>query len=113
MAGKKVIQEISEEDFSQFVNSEQKTLVIVDFFASWCGPCVMMAPVLDKLAEKYQGKVKFLKLEVDNAPKLSNKYEISSIPCIVFFEKGEEVDRLVGAVGSGTLDEKISDYLRL
>jgi thioredoxin 1 len=113
MTGKKVVQEITEDNFSEFVNSEQKNLVIVDFFASWCGSCVMMAPVLDKLAEKYQGKVKFLKLDVDNAPKLSQEYEISSIPCIVFFQAGEEVDRVVGAVGSGTLDEKIGDYLRL
>ena len=73
----------------------------------------MMAPTIERLAEKYQNKVKFCKLDVDNAPKLSQEYEISSIPCIVFFKDGEEVDRITGSISEDLLTEKISDYLRL
>jgi thioredoxin 1 len=109
---KERVQEISEKDFSKIINSKKENLVIIDFFAEWCMPCVMMAPVFARLAEKYS-QVKFAKINVDDAPKLSQEYEISSIPCIVFFKDGEEVDRIIGGVNEDVLIEKIQDYLRL
>ena len=72
----------------------------------------MMAPVIERLAEK-NPSVKFAKINVDDAPKLSQEYEISSIPCIVFFQDGKEVDRLVGSQAQDIFQEKISDYMSL
>jgi len=106
------VQEITENDFSKIINSKKENLVIVDFFAEWCMPCVMMGPVFHRLAGKFE-KVKFAKINVDDAPALSQKYRISSIPCIVFFKDGAEVDRVVGGVGEDILIEKIQDYLLL
>jgi len=109
---KEFVQEITEKDFSSIIKNKKENLVIVDFFAEWCMPCVMMGPVFHRLSEKYK-QVKFVKINVDDAPKLSQEYEISSIPCIVFFKDGEEVDRVIGGVSEDILTEKISDYLLL
>jgi thioredoxin 1 len=109
---KEQVQEISQSEFSGVIGDKKKNLVIVDFFAEWCMPCVMMGPVFQRLSEKYD-KVRFVKINVDDASKLAQEYEISSIPCIVFFKDGEEVDRVVGGVSEDLLVEKINDYLRL
>ena len=109
---KEAVQEITESEFSKIINDKKKNLAIVDFFAEWCMPCVVMGPVFQRLSEKYP-QVKFAKINVDDASKVSGEYEISSIPCIVFFKDGEEVDRIVGGVSEDLLNEKISDYLRL
>ena len=109
---KEVVSELTQTNFSELINNKKDYLVIVDFFAEWCFPCTMMAPVIERLAQK-NPKVKFAKINVDDAPILANKYEISSIPCLVFFKDGEEVDRVIGGVSEDLLDEKISDYLNL
>lgn len=75
-----------------------KEPVLVDFFATWCGPCHAMAPVLDQLALEQAGRVRVLKLDVDQAPELAREHRISSIPCLVLYKDGREVDRIVGAV---------------
>lgn len=72
--------------------------VLVDFFATWCGPCRALAPALDELAIDLAGKTKVVKVDVDQAPDLANRYGISSIPCLVVFKGGREVGRLVGAL---------------
>jgi len=82
-------------------------LVMVDFFATWCGPCKMMAPSIDKLAEVYKGKVKMGKLDVDENPEVSGQYEIQSIPTIIFFKNGEMVDKLIGFQSEEALKNKI------
>ncbi len=112
MAKKGAVFEITESEFSKIINDKKTPLVIVDFFAEWCMPCVMMGPVFERLAEKNNG-AKFCKLNVDDAPEAAQQYEISSIPCIVFFKDGKEVDRLIGGRSEDALQEKISDYLRL
>lgn len=101
---------LTEAEFSKAINDKKASLIIVDFFAEWCGPCVMMGPVFAKLSEE-NSKVKFCKINVDDAPKVSEQYEVSSIPCIIFFQEGKEVDRVIGAVSQDTLQEKINDYL--
>ncbi len=111
MAKKESVIELTEASFSSAINDKKMPLVIVDFFAVWCGPCVMMAPVIERLAQK-NPKVKFCKINVDDAPKRSEEYEISSIPCLVFFKDGEEVDRIVGSLAEDLLKEKISDYMK-
>jgi len=109
MPKKEIVSEITESEFSKIINNKEKNLVIVDFFAEWCMPCVVLSPVIERLAEKFP-KVKFAKINVDGAPKLSQEYEISSIPCIIFFKDGKVVDMVVGAVNERILEEKISDY---
>jgi thioredoxin 1 len=79
--------------------------VLIDFFADWCGPCQVMAPIIERIAQKYP-KVKFAKINVDDAQEISTKYEISSIPCFVFFKDGEEVDRVIGGFGQDIFEEK-------
>lgn len=71
--------------------------VLVDFSASWCGPCRFVAPVIDKLAEDYDGKVKVVKLDIDDAPEVTQEFGIRGVPTFVFFRDGEEIDRWVGA----------------
>ena len=102
---------LNENDFNSFVNDKKKNLVIVDFFAEWCGPFQIMSGVIEKLAEK-NPNVSFAKINVDENPKLSEEYEISSIPCVVFFQDGKEVDRLIGGRGPEPFQEKIDDYLK-
>lgn len=86
------------------------SLAIVDFYADWCGPCKMMAPIIEELAEEYNGTVKIGKLDVDNSPETSAKYRVMSIPTILFIKNGEVVDTIVGAVPKATLVEKIEAH---
>lgn len=87
---------ITESEFDEVVlNSDIP--VFVDFFATWCGPCKMMSPILDQVSEEHQN-VKFAKIDVDEAERLAVKYGISSIPCMIYFKNGQETDRVVGAV---------------
>jgi len=74
--------------------------VMVDFYAPWCGPCKMMAPTVEKLSEEYSGKVKIGKLNVDESTEISSKYEIQSIPTIIFYKGGEVVDKMIGFQGA-------------
>jgi len=85
--------------------------VVVDFWAAWCGPCRMITPLVDKLAEKYQGKVKFGKLNVDENHEISAKYNVMSIPMLIFFKGGKQVDSSVGAVPESTLKPKVEALL--
>ncbi len=88
---------IGAEEFEQEVLRAMEP-VLVDFYATWCGPCRALAPTLDELAGDLAGRARVLKLDVDEAPELARRYGISSIPCLVVFKGGREVGRLVGAV---------------
>ena len=85
-------------------------LAIVDFYADWCGPCKMMAPIVDELSKEYEGTVKIGKLDVDTATKYTAQYRVMSIPTILFFKNGEVVDTVVGAVSKAVLEEKINAH---
>ena len=103
--------ELTEEEFNEIISNGHK-LVVTDFFADWCMPCVMMGPVIEQLAEeKSMKEVKFVKINVDDNPSLSQKYKISSIPCLVIFKKGKEVGRIIGGQPKEVLEEKIKAYL--
>jgi thioredoxin 1 len=82
-------------------------LAVVDFWAPWCGPCVQMAPALDAFAEANQGKVRVFKLDVDDNPKTAERYEIRSIPTVIFFRDGEEVYVSRGAMSQTQLQEQL------
>ena len=86
--------------------------VLVDFWAPWCGPCQIVAPVIEEIAENYQGKLKVVKVNVDENPRLSASYQILSIPTLIMFKSGQPVDSAVGALSKNKLISFISPYLR-
>ena len=83
--------------------------VLVDFWAAWCGPCKMIAPLIDELAKEYAGKMKIGKVDVDSSPKVATEYGIMSIPTIVFFKNGKVMNQLVGAANKSELKRKIEE----
>ena len=91
------------------INSRQP--VLIDFWAVWCGPCLMVAPIMEELAGEYAGKVKVGKLDVDNNPQTAMRYAVRSIPTILLFKNGEVVDTVVGAVPKGHLQKVIEKHL--
>ena len=93
MAGN--IKNVGETDFKSVVLDSQKP-VLVDFWAVWCGPCRMVAPIVDELSEEYKGKMEFTKLNVDEAPKIASSYSVMSIPTIIIFKGGKPVEQVVG-----------------
>lgn len=86
-------------------------LAMVDFWAAWCGPCRMVAPVVEQLASEYAGQLKVGKLDVDAAQQTAMRYNIRSIPSILFFKDGKHVDTVVGAVPKPMLERKIQEHL--
>lgn len=86
-------------------------LVMVDFWAVWCGPCKMIAPTVEELAKEYAGRVKVCKLDTDESPEVAGRYKIMGIPTIMFFKQGQKVDQVVGAVPKTQLKSKIDSLL--
>jgi thioredoxin 1 len=85
--------------------------VLVDFWAAWCGPCKMLAPVVEKVAAANAGKAKFVKLNTDENPQLAAEYQVSGIPCLILFKGGKPVDRIVGYVSESTISSMLSKHV--
>jgi thioredoxin 1 len=101
---------VTDSTFQELVlNSEVP--VLVDFWAPWCGPCRMVAPVVDEIAEQYSDKVKVVKLNTDENPNTASQYGIRSIPTLMIFKGGQRVDMVVGAVPKTTLANTLEKYL--
>lgn len=86
-------------------------LVMVDFWATWCGPCKIVAPVVEELAQEYAGKVNFAKVNTDENPDLASRYNIRGIPTLIFYKDGKVLDQIVGAVPKAQLKSKIDTFL--
>ena len=85
--------------------------VLVDFWADWCGPCKMIAPTVDKIAEKYKGRLKVVKIDTDDNPNIAAQYDVSGIPCLILFKSGAPVDRIVGWVPEQHLSAMVEKHL--
>ncbi|WP_200762726.1 thioredoxin [Nitrosophilus alvini] len=96
---------------SNFDSTIKDGVVLVDFWAPWCGPCRMIAPVIDELAEEYEGKAKICKVNTDEEQDIAIRYGIRSIPTILFFKDGELVDQMVGAASKQAFKEKLDSLL--
>ena len=101
--------EITDSNFNEIITKND--VVLVDFWAEWCGPCRMIAPMIEELASEYAGKAVIGKLDVDNNQESSIKFGVRSIPTLLVFKNGEMVDRHVGAVPKETLSSSISSNL--
>ena len=85
--------------------------VLVDFWAEWCGPCKMIAPILDEVAQEHAGKLKIAKLNVDDNPEIARRFSVMSIPTLIVFRDGQEAARIIGAKGKGQLVQELNAFL--
>jgi thioredoxin 1 len=102
--------EVTDTNFATVIEGGEG-LAIIDFWAAWCGPCRMVAPVVEQLAAEYQGRLKVGKLDVDANQHIAARFNIRSIPSILFFKDGKHVDTVVGAVPKAMLERKIQEHL--
>lgn len=109
MASDKVVQ-ITDDNFDEQV-IKKKGLILVDFWAEWCGPCRMIAPILDELAEEYEGQVTIAKLNVDENRQSSTRFNIRSIPTLLFFKDGAQVEQIIGASSKSAIKAKVQQHL--
>lgn len=104
------ISQLTEATFSEEVNSSELP-VLVDFWAEWCTPCKMIAPILEELSSENAGKIKIAKVDVDANPALARQFDVMSIPTLLVFKDGVPERRIVGAKGKAQLVEEIAEYL--
>jgi len=102
--------DVSQSTFQADVLASDKP-VLVDFWAPWCGPCKMLAPVVEKVASSMSDRVSFVKLNTDEAPSLAGEYHVSGIPCLILFKGGQAVDRIVGFVNESTITSMLNKHL--
>ncbi len=102
---------VDDSNFDQMV-LQADIPVLVDFWAAWCGPCRMVAPVVEELAQEYEGKISFTKVDVDQNPKTASRYGIMSIPTLLLFKKGEPVSHIVGFRPKAELKQSLDAALK-
>lgn len=100
---------LDDSNFFQTIN--KFTLLLVDFWAPWCGPCRMMSPLIDQIGKEYMGKLVVGKVNVDENPTISRQFEISSIPTLILFKKGQAVNKIIGSVSKNKIDEMVRIHL--
>ena len=102
------VPELTNGEFEEFA---KEGFVLIDFFADWCMPCLMMAPVIDEMSEKFKGKIKFGKVNIDENQELAQKFEVSSIPNFIFFKDGKKVEQFIGGMGGDDFEDKLNQLL--
>ena len=100
---------VTDKTFGETIAATTPTLV--DFWAEWCGPCKMIAPILEQIAQEQAGKIRIAKLNVDDNPDIARRFDVMSIPTLIVFQDGQPAKRLVGAKGKGQLLEELSDFI--
>lgn len=110
MAENAVLLKITDENFATEVE-QSEGLVMIDFWAVWCGPCRIIAPIVEQLAKDYEGKIRVGKLDVDANQRTATRFNVRSIPSVLFFRDGKLVDTVVGAVPRPALERKIESHL--
>ena len=100
----------TEDSFETEVLKSDK-VALVDFFADWCGPCKIMAPIVEQLAEEYEGQAVIGKLNIDDEPFVASRYRVLSIPTLMFFKDGKEVERIVGATDKAEVEAKLKAHI--
>ncbi|OGJ21103.1 thioredoxin [Candidatus Pacearchaeota archaeon RBG_13_36_9] len=110
VANNDLAMDISEKEFEETI-SNPNGLTVVDFYAEWCMPCLMIAPVIEELAAKFT-KIKFARVNIDENHSLSSKFDVSSIPCLILFKSGHEIDRIIGALPEEVIEEKIRKHIK-
>ncbi|MGE5630360.1 MAG: thioredoxin [Caulobacteraceae bacterium] len=106
----KNVQTVNQQNFDNEVLKSDKP-VLVDFWAAWCGPCRMVSPVIDQIAEEFEGKVKIAKVNVDENPELAGKYDIMSIPSVFLFNNGRKVDGIIGARPKQVFEDMVKRHI--
>lgn len=101
---------LTDDDFAQEIERHQG-VAMVDFWATWCGPCQVVAPIVEQIAKEYDGKVKVAKLDVDENQRTTMRFNVRSIPSILFFKDGKHVETVVGAVPKAYLVEKLARHV--
>ena len=107
------ITHVTDANFQDEVLNEKDKAVLVDFWAEWCGPCRMLAPVIEAMDKKYEGSLKVCKLDTDANPEIAQKYQITGIPCCIVFKNGEEASRIVGYRSESAMESDLSQYIKI
>lgn len=94
------------------IEKSKYSLLVVDFWAAWCGPCKMISPIIEQLAEQYAGKIVFGKVNVDENPHISQRFGIQSIPTLMIVKEGQVIDVMIGALPKGQIENRIEQYIR-
>ncbi|MCC0630669.1 thioredoxin [Clostridioides sp. ES-S-0108-01] len=98
---------------NEFINEveNKEGLVVVDFFATWCGPCKMLSPIYEALGNEMAEKASFLKVDIDQSIELTQQFEVSTVPTVIIFKDGKPVDRLIGFIPKDNLKDKVESYM--
>lgn len=103
-----LVKKLNADDFNETIS---EGLILVDFFAEWCPPCRMLEPILEEIAEQMQGKIKLCKIDIDQAQSVTSSYQVTSVPTLILFKNGKEVNRTEGLKDVDVLKEFISEHL--
>jgi thioredoxin 1 len=110
MAHNDKVPELTNGEFDEFM--KKQGIAFVDFFAEWCMPCVMMAPIIDELHEKFHGKIRFGKVNVDDNKEIAQKFNIMSIPNMIVFKDGKKIEQFIGAISQDELEAKLGKFVK-
>jgi thioredoxin 1 len=108
---KKINKPINLTDSTFDIEKSKYSLLVVDFWAVWCGPCKMVSPIIEQLAEQYAGKIIFGKVNVDENPQISQRFGIQSIPTLMILKKGQVIDVMIGALPKGQIENRIKQHI--
>ena len=103
------VKELTKNEFEDFI---KEGIVLVDFWAGWCMPCLMMAPIIEELSEKFEGKIKFGKVDIEENQAIAQKFNVSSIPTFILFKDGKQIEQFVGSMSAEDFEEKLKGFVK-